>query len=313
MRQLRFLQYDVFTDRPFTGNQLAVFVDAEGLSSRTMQAIAQEMNYSESTFVLPATDPRALARVRIFTPGAELPFAGHPTIGTTFALAHERRIRAGDASPVHLLLNIGLLPVDVLFEGENLSYAWMRQPLPEFRAWTGQRERLAAAVGLDAADLADDLPIERGSAGVPFVYIPIRDRAALAKATPGPDLVPALADESSQVGAYLFTLDGESAARASARSRMFGLAMGIAEDPATGSAAGPFGAYLLRHGRLTPDQHAESRLSIAQGVEMGRASKIEVAISGGADNVREVRVGGESVLVAEGTLTAPDDDDAAGA
>ncbi len=312
MRQFRFLQYDVFTDRPFTGNQLAVFVDAQGLSSRTMQAIAQEMNYSESTFVLPATDPRALARVRIFTPAAELPFAGHPTIGTTFALAHERRIRAGDASPVRLLLNIGLLPVDVLFEGENLSYAWMRQPLPEFRAWTGQRERLAAAVGLDVSDLADDLPIERGSAGVPFVYIPVRDRAALAKARPGTDLVPALADESPQVGAYLFTLDAE---RGSARSRMFGLAMGIAEDPATGSAAGPFGVYLLHHGHLSPDEHAESRLRIAQGVEMGRASKIEVAISGGADDLREVRVGGESVLVAEGTLTASDDDgeDTAGA
>ncbi|HKV82917.1 MAG TPA: PhzF family phenazine biosynthesis protein [Ktedonobacterales bacterium] len=305
MRQLRFLQYDVFTDRPFTGNQLAVFVAAEGLSSVTMQAIAQEMNYSESTFVLPATDPRALVRVRIFTPAAELPFAGHPTIGTTFALAHERRIRAGDASPVQLLLNIGLLPVDVLFEGENLSYAWMRQPLPEFRAWTGQRERLAAAVGLDVADLAGDLPIERGSAGVPFVYIPVRDRAALAKARPGPDLVASLADESPQVGAYLFAHDAESG---SARSRMFGLAMGIAEDPATGSAAGPFGAYLLRHGRLSPDERGESHLQIAQGVEMGRASKLEVAITGAADNIREVRVGGTSVLVAEGTLLAPDDD-----
>ncbi|MGH2486767.1 MAG: PhzF family phenazine biosynthesis protein, partial [Ktedonobacterales bacterium] len=130
-------------------------------------------------------------------------------------------------------------------------------------------------------------------------------RAALAKARPGQDLVASLADESPQVGAYLFTLDAE---RGSAQARMFCLAIGVAEDPATGSAAGPLGVYLARHGRLSPDEHGESRLHIAEGVEMGRASTIEVAITGGADDVREVRVGGEAVLVAEGTLTAPDDD-----
>lgn len=307
MRQIRFLQLDVFTNRAFGGNQLAVFVDAEGVSTQAMQMIAQEMNYSESTFVLPATDARALARVRIFTPAAELPFAGHPVVGTTFALAHERRIRSGDASPVQLELGIGLLPVDVLFEGDNLSFVWMHQPRPSFREWTGARERLAAAVGLDVSDLADDLPIERGSAGVPFVYIPMRDRTALAKARPASDLVATLQDESSQVGAYLFTVDPGAG---QAQVRMFGQAMGIVEDPATGSAAGPFGVYLLRHGLLQPDEHGESRLRVAQGVEMGRPSVIEVAITGGVESVSDVRVGGEAVVVAEGTLMAPDDTEA---
>ena len=301
MREVGFLQLDVFTDRPFSGNQLAVFPDAQGLSDEAMQLIAREMNYSESTFVLPARDTRAVARVRIFTPAAELPFAGHPVIGTTFALARQRRIRAEDVSPIQLELGIGLVPVDLQFEGEELSFAWMHQPKPRFSAWSGDRERLAAALGLTLDELAGELPIERGSAGVPFVYIPVRDRAALAKARPGGDLVDALQDDSAHVGAYLFTLDGES----SARARMFGQALGMVEDPATGSAAGPFGVYLLRHGAQRPDERDECRLRVAQGVEMLRPCAISVAITGTEDDVRSVRVGGSSVVVAEGRVMAP--------
>ena len=301
MREIRYLQLDVFTSHVFGGNQLAVFLNAEGISAEAMQLIAREMNFSESTFVLPASEPKAVARVRIFTPAAELPFAGHPVVGTTFALAHQRRIRAGDASPVQLELGIGLLPVDVLFEGEDLSVVWMHQPTQSFREWSGERERLANAIVLCVDDLAADLPIERGSAGVPFVYIPVRDRETLAKARHSPDLVAAMNDESQQVGAYIFCLESGPVAH----SRMFGLAMGIAEDPATGSAAGPFGAYLLRHCVLRPDEHEQTRLRILQGEDMLRTSVIEVAITGAANDVRDVRVGGEAVVVAEGTLLAP--------
>ena len=301
MREIRYLQLDVFTNRVFGGNQLAVFLNAEGVTAEAMQLIAREMNFSESTFVLPATDPKALARVRIFTPSAELPFAGHPVVGTTFALAHQRRIRVDDISPVQLELGVGLLPVDVLFEGEELCFVWMHQPLPSFRAWTGERARLAEAVGLRVDDLASDLPIERGSSGVPFIYIPVRDRETLARARHTPDLVAAMNDESPQVGAYLFSLESGPVAH----SRMFGLAMGIAEDPATGSAAGPFGVYLLRHGLLQPDEHEQSRLRVWQGEDMMRPSVIEVEITGPMDGVRDVRVGGESVVVADGTLLLP--------
>lgn len=301
MREIRYLQLDVFTSSAFGGNQLAVFLNAEDISAGAMQLIAREMNFSESTFVLPATDPKALARVRIFTPGAELPFAGHPVVGTIFALAYEHRIRAGDASPVWLELGIGLLPVDVQFEGEDLSFVWMHQPSPIFREWTGDRERLAAAVGLSAGDLASNLPIERGSAGVPFIYIPLRDRETLAEAHPMPDLVAAMGDESPQAGAYLFSLESGPVAH----SRMFGLAMGIAEDPATGSAAGPFGVYLVRNGILRPDEHEQTRLKVLQGEDMLRTSVIEVEITGAAASLRDVRVGGEAVVVAEGTLLAP--------
>jgi trans-2,3-dihydro-3-hydroxyanthranilate isomerase len=308
MRRYQFLQLDVFTSRLFGGNQLAVFPAAAGLSDTEMQAIATEMNFSESTFVLPATDIKALCRVRIFTPGTELPLAGHPVVGTTFALAHQGQVRASDPSPIFLELGVGTLPVDVLFDEQQLSFAWMHQPVPAFEPWQGDRDKLAAALGLAPADFAPELPIEHGSAGVPFIYIPLRTREALAQARPVGDLTAALNDPAARVvGAYLFTLEGTSTAP-EARARMFAPGMGIVEDAATGAAAGPFGVYLLRHGHLAPDQQAEVRLRIAQGVEMGRPSRIEVAITGSADDVRDVRVGGEAVVVAEGTLLLPSAD-----
>ncbi|HZC76861.1 MAG TPA: PhzF family phenazine biosynthesis protein [Ktedonobacterales bacterium] len=301
MRRYQFLQLDVFTSRLFGGNQLAVFPAATGLSDTEMQAIAKEMNFSETTFVLPATDIKALCRVRIFTPGTELPLAGHPVVGTTFALAHQGQVRASDPSPIFLELGVGTLPVDVLFDEQQLSFAWMHQPVPVFEPWQGDRDKLAAALGLAPEDFAPELPIEHGSAGVPYLYIPLRTREALAQARPVGDLTAALNDPAAQVGAYVFTLGGASAAP-EARARMFAPEMGIVEDAATGSAAGPLGVYLLRHGHLAPDQQAEARLRIEQGVEMGRPSRIEVAITGSVEDVRDVRVGGEAVIVAEGTL-----------
>jgi trans-2,3-dihydro-3-hydroxyanthranilate isomerase len=310
MRSYRFLQLDVFTDRIFGGNQLAVFPEAVGISEAEMQAVAREMNYSETTFVLPASDSRALCRVRIFTPQSELPMAGHPVIGTTFALAHDSEIRPGDASPITLELGVGPLAVDILFEDNQLSFAWMHQPAPTFETWQGDRERLAAVLGLSADDLAADLPIERGSAGVPYVYIPLRSLEALGRARPGAGVAQALHDVDPHVGAYLFTLEGVPAG-VTARSRMFAPEVGVSEDAATGSAAGPFGVYLVRHGRIQPDADGEARARIEQGVEMGRPSVLDVAVdveraSGSAGEVRDVRVGGEAVFVAEGTLVLPD-------
>ena len=305
MRKYRFLQYDVFTSVPFGGNQLAVFPEAGGLSADEMQAIAREMNYSETTFVLPASDPKALRRVRIFTPAAELPFAGHPVVGTTFALAAEGMIPAAEPSPIHLQLGVGTLPVDLLFEGERVCFVWMHQPVPEFTPWQGDAAQLAAALGLAPDDLAPDLPIERGSAGVPFLYIPIRSLDALGRTQPEPALAALLEGPERHLGAYLFARDGLPAG-VTARSRMFAPEFGIAEDAATGSAAGPFGVYLLRHGQLTPDEHDETRLRVEQGVEMGRPSALHVATNGPADAVRDVRVGGEAVLMARGDLLLPE-------
>ncbi len=327
MRRYPFLQLDVFTDTPFSGNQLAVFLDAVDLTDAEMQALAKEMNFSESTFVLPASDPQALARVRIFTPNGELPFAGHPTIGTTFALAHSGRIQPQrDGSPITLELGVGPIPIDLLYEGDlgaqTLSFAWMRQPIPAFSPWQGDPARLAAALGLAADDLATDLPIERGSAGVAFVYIPLRSIEALARTRPTADLAAALADPSAQVGAFVFTLATTDAAGATTatspggrpvRGRMFAPFLDLREDPATGSAAGPLGVYLVRHGQVNADAtvDGEARVRLAQGVEMGRASQLDiaVAVTGAADQggptISGVRVGGEAVIVIAGEALLP--------
>jgi trans-2,3-dihydro-3-hydroxyanthranilate isomerase len=304
MRRYRFLQLDVFTDAPFGGNQLAVFTQAAGLADAEMQLIAREMNYSETTFVVPASDAKALCRLRIFTPATELPFAGHPTIGSTFALALEGTIRASDASPVALELGVGTLLVDVLFEGDALSFAWMHQPVPAFTPWGGSRERLAAALGLVPDDFADDLPIESGSAGVPFLYIPIRSLEAIGRVRMGTDLEDALNEVEKHAGAFTFTLE-RPASGVDAHARMLAPALGIAEDPATGAAAGPFGAYLVRHGKAMTDEQGEARVHLEQGVEMGRPSRISVAVTAVGETVRGVRVGGEAVLVAEGELLLP--------
>jgi trans-2,3-dihydro-3-hydroxyanthranilate isomerase len=303
MRRLRFLQFDVFTREPFGGNQLAVFFEGDSLSDEKLQAIAREMNYSESTFILPPSDPKALCRVRIFTPAAELPFAGHPVIGTPFALAQEGMIRAGE-SPVTLQLGIGLVPVELLYEGQRAVFVWMYQPIPRFETWQGDVNRLASSLGLTPDDFDDALPIERAIVGVNHVLVPIRSLDAIGRAHSTPDLLEALNLPNEHPGCFLFTLE-RAESGADIHGRMFAPAMGIGEDPATGSAAGPLGVYLLRHGRLTPDETGQTRARLEQGIEMGRPSALDIAITGSAENIEDVRVGGASVLVAEGELLLP--------
>jgi trans-2,3-dihydro-3-hydroxyanthranilate isomerase len=305
MRRLRFIQLDVFTAKPFGGNQLAVFEDAQSLSDAEMQSIAREMNYSESTFILPATDPKALYRVRIFTPATELQFAGHPVVGTTWALAHLGAI-PGSGSPINLEIGVGTLPIEILYEERKPSFVWMHQPVPKFEAWQGDRSAIAAALGLSLSDLDDDLPIEHGSAGGGgFIYVPLKSLAAVGQAKPGPGLVEAMVTTLANVGVFVFTLE-KPATGADVQGRMFGAAMGIVEDPATGAASGPLGVYLLRHGKKRPDAERETRIRLDQGVEMGRPSRIEIAITGTAEQIEDVRVGGESVVMAEGELYLPD-------
>lgn len=302
MRQYRFLQYDVFTAVPFGGNQLAVFPDAAGLSDEEMQAIAREMNYSESTFVLPASDTKALCRVRIFTPSNELPIAGHPVVGTTFALAAEGMLPATDPSSIYLQLGVGTLPVDLLFEERRLSFVWMHQPVPSFEPWQGDVNHLLSELDLTSDDLDPSLPLEIGSSGVPFLFMGLRSLDALGRARSTAGLAGVLGGRHQ---AYLFTLDGLPA-EMTARSRMFAPTLGIAEDAATGAATGPFAVYLLRHSRVQPDDSGQARMHIAQGVEMGRPSDLHAVVEGAAGAVRDVRVGGEAVLVARGELLLPE-------
>lgn len=301
MAEYRYLHFDVFTDTRFEGNPLAVVPDARGLSAEQMQAIAQEMAFSETTFVLPREREDTDIRMRIFTPGTELPMAGHPTIGSTFALAREGVIRPGTERFV-FGLGVGPTPVDLAWDSDTLSFAWMTQRAPEFGATfedPAARAQIARAVGLEASDLADGCPIQLVSTGVPFVYLPIRTREAVDRAAPNLEVMRSVQATLGLADYYLFTLEpGEPAA--TAYSRMFAPMLGITEDPATGGACGPLGGYLLRHGLVTPEE-ARTVVNL-QGRHMGRPSWISIEASGTPEAPGPVRVGGRSVLVATGTL-----------
>ena len=301
MTSYRYLHLDVFTDRRFTGNQLAVFPDARGLDTATQQQMACEMGFSESTFVFDPEVPGTDARMRIFTPAEEMPMAGHPTIGSAFALAHLGAIQPGRARFV-FGLNVGPTPVDLEWNGDQLAFAWMTQQLPQFGPTLADRSGVAAALGLQADDLGPDLPPPQVvSCGVPFAIVPVRSREAVDRAVADlramARLWSALALE--QLPFFFFALDAMGAVP-TAYSRMFAPGLGVAEDPATGSASGPLGCYLVRHRLVSPD-HARNIVS-HQGVAMGRPSRIHVEIDAEGDAVRRVRVGGTSVLAGEGTL-----------
>ena len=298
---LPYLHYDVFTSTPLLGNQLAVFTDARGLDTARMQAIAREMNFAESTFILPAESSGTDIRMRIFTPFIEMPIAGHPTIGTTFALAHIGVIPRG-AAGYTFGVNIGPVPVDLDWAGDRLKFAWMTQPNPVFGAPIVGTEHLAVleAVGLTEADLAVGLPIQLVSCGVAYVMVPAVDAATVDRALPNVAAFEGLTGAyGKELGIFVFAPVPERGAGA-VHSRMFAPGLGIVEDPATGSASGPLGCYMVQHGIATPV--TQQRIVSDQGVKMGRASRIHVSIDGTVDAITKVRVGGEAVLVAKGEL-----------
>ena len=298
---LAYLQYDVFTADPLAGNQLAVFLDARGLEPGRMQAIAREMKFSESTFVLPAEAAGTDVRVRIFTPGAELPMAGHPTIGTAFALAESGAIAPGTAR-VTFGLGIGPTPVDLEWSGARLRFAWMTQRNPVFDPPINDRVGAAAALGLAVPDLVPELPVQQVSCGVPYVLVALRDRTSVDAAEVDLGAFRAfVASNRLEADACLFVFAVSPAgAQETAYCRMFAPGFGIVEDPATGSASGPLGCYLVRHGLVAGE--AARRLSALQGVAMGRPSRMHMSIEERGGAVTAVRVGGEAVLVARGEL-----------
>ncbi len=301
-RDYRFVQVDVFTDRVFGGNPLAVVLDARGLTDGEMAAIAGEMNLSETTFVLPPTRPDCDARVRIFTPRRELAFAGHPTIGTSFVLATRGMLPAGARA---LALEEGVGPVPVRLEGDpaDPDFLWMRHGEATFGPPLAPRAAFAAALGLAEGDLLLDAPIQTGTTGSAFLYIPLRDRAAVDRAALDvPAILRCFADTTA-VGVFVFAPDADPAARR-VYARMFAPhTSGIPEDPATGSASGPLGAYLVRNRLVAPGDPV--RIVSEQGTKMGRQSFIHIAVATEADAVTGIEVGGSAVPVLEGTLSLP--------
>lgn len=297
---MRYLHLDVFTSRPFEGNQLAVFPEPAGLSTETMQTIAKEMAFSESTFIFPP-EKGGDVKMRIFTPAEELPMAGHPTVGSTFALAIEGTIARGRPQLV-FELGIGPTPVSLEWDEAGLSFAWMTQPLPRFGATIDDRAAVAAASGLDEHALERHLPVQVVSCGVPFLFVPVATRAALDSVTiERRALQRACASaQIEELPVFFFTTE-PGADGATVYSRMLAPGLGVTEDPATGGASGPLGSYLLHHQVVSPDR-AREMVSL-QGVAMGRPSRIHMAIDGTPDIIRRVRVGGQSVLVGRGELT----------
>jgi trans-2,3-dihydro-3-hydroxyanthranilate isomerase len=298
MRRLHYHRVDVFTDRAFGGNPLAVFTNGRGLDTETMQAIAKEFNLSETTFVLPPDDPKHDWRVRIFTPGSELPMAGHPTVGTSFVLAREHLIPR-DARETTIILEegVGPVPVRVEFEGGEPSFAEMTQPLPTFGPALEDRQSFAAMLSLEESDLEADLPVQIVSCGVPFFYVPLRSLDAAHRARPRVDLMERVAEEHGiPPEVFVFTREVEHEG-STVHSRMFAPGLGITEDPATGAASGPLGCYLVKYG-VFPDGNIVSE----QGVEMGRPSFIHIRIESAGEQITAVRVGGRCHFAGEGFI-----------
>ena len=295
---MRYLHLDVFTDRRFEGNQLAVFPEPTGLDARQMQQIALEMAFSETTFILPA-EGNGDVRMRIFTPGEELPMAGHPTIGSTFALAAEGVIAAGRDHFV-FELGVGPTPVTLEWEGRELVFAWMTQKLPAFGTVIEDRSTLAAAVGADPSDLIPDLPVQVVSCGVPFLFVPLATRRAVDEVAIDRKALVRCSERAGLPELAVFVFTPETAGEETVYSRMLAPGFGIAEDPATGGASGPLGSYLLHH-RVVAAEHAQHMVSL-QGVAMRRPSRIHIAIDSQDGAITQVRVGGQAVIVGEGTI-----------
>ena len=300
-RQANFTLVDVFTSRPFGGNQLAVFTDAVGLSDAEMQELAHEMNFSESTFVTASEVPGVVRRVRIFTPAREIPMAGHPTVGTTWVLASHGQIPL-KSERVDASLELGIGPVTMSIEGADAKpeFVWMNHREAEFGATRRDGARIANALGIAAADIRDDLPIQIVSTGFQFLYVPIRSVEALGRCASNATTLAALFEASEpRLPIYMFAAKEQGGF--AIRARMFAPHTdGIPEDPATGSAAAPFGAYAAAHGLIKPQPRAS--FLIEQGVEMGRPSEIHVELARKDSGAFGIRIGGRCAIVGEGAM-----------
>ncbi len=284
---------DVFTDVPFGGNPLAVFPLADGLTDALMQTIAKELNLSETAFVMPPTDKQCDYRVRIFTPDMELPMAGHPTVGTAFVLQRQGVITA--PSRVTFQEGVGPVPVELALDGDKVAVT-MAQPLPAFGAEYDDRAAIADMLSLTEDDLLPDCPVQAVSTGVPFVYVPVKSLDAIGRASVKVDVWQRLLADGPAPHVYVFTLETVHAT-STVHSRMFAPLMGIPEDPATGAASGPLGAYLVRYGLAKPGTMINE-----QGIEMDRPSEIQIGIDWDGDAFTGVRVGGRCVYMGHGVL-----------
>ena len=298
--EYRYIHLDVFTDHRLQGNQLFVFVQPAGLDTETMQTMTRESNLSENTFVFPPEQAGTDYRVRIFTRTAETPFAGHPTIGTAFALAHTGALKPG-LSHTTFGLGVGPTNIDLEWKDRRLAFAWMTQQKPTFGKTVTDMAALAAAIGLDAADVERRAPAQEVYSGSNFFIVPLASRKAVDAAVVDRAKVDAVfaAAGIQRRGLYVFSTErGQD--DADAYSRM--LPTGGIEDPATGSAVGPAGCFAAKYGFVPPAKAGS--MVFQQGVLARRPSRLHVKVAMTGAEVTGVKVGGASVVVGEGTMTA---------
>ena len=282
MRTFRYVVADVFTETPLAGNPVAVFTDARALEGDEMQALARELNLSESVFVLPA-EAGGHARIRIFTPGIEMKFAGHPTLGTAFVLAGPMQL-----AEIRLETGMGIVPVRLERDHERIVFGRMEQPLPSWEPYS-EEAALLSAIGVTRSEL----PVELYDNGARHVYVALASPEDVARLRPD---LSALADLPAVLGISCFAGEGSRW-----KTRMFAPAGGVSEDPATGSAAGPLAVHLARHGRIGFGDEIE----ISQGAEIGRPSTLYARAEGSAEQLERVEVGGSAVVVARGEFRLP--------
>jgi trans-2,3-dihydro-3-hydroxyanthranilate isomerase len=292
---------DVFTDRRFGGNQLAVFPDARGIPSELMGSIAREFNYSETTFVLPPDDPSHTAKVRIFTPGGELRFAGHPTIGTAFVLAHTGAVSLHGAD-TRIVLEEGVGPVPVVIRAKDghADFAQLSAAmLPEVGPPPPSAATLAEMLSLAPTELAGgSMPPESVSCGTPFLFVPLHNRDAVRRAKLKLDMYESVLGNYLTDKVFVFAMEAEQPGH-DIRGRMFAPGIGVPEDPATGSACVALAGYLAAR---DSQRDGTLRWIVEQGYEMGRPSILEIEADKSNGATTAARVGGQSVLVCEGSM-----------
>jgi len=304
-KQIKFIQADVFTDTAFGGNPVAVIPDATDLTTEEMQKVAREMNLSETAFVSAPTDPKAQVRIRFFTPMQEIPFAGHPTLGAVYILAQQGRFSLTEpVTRIHQQTGLGVLPVDLYVKDGEIQKVVMVEPKHTILARVEAEQdilKLATGLSIHANQiLRDRFPVEVVSTGLPVMIIPLRSLTAVKEIRLKPLLIEEICAKYGAHGAMVFSLMTVQPTSA-VHTRMFAPSIGIAEDPATGSASGALGAYLVRHRavEVKPTTHITSE----QGYELDRPSTIYIDVDSRGHEITEVRVGGETIIVLEGTLT----------
>jgi trans-2,3-dihydro-3-hydroxyanthranilate isomerase len=278
----RYVVADVFTDRPLEGNQLAVFTDAREMPEEVLQPLAREINFSETVYVLPA-EQGGHARIRIFTPTTELAFAGHPTLGSAFVLAAPLQL-----DEIRLETKAAIVPVRLERDGDRISFGRMQQPVPSVEPF-GDEAALFEALRVEGSAL----PVETYDNGMTFTYVSLGSEDEVAGVKPD---FGDLAELTNGRGVVCFAGEGRRW-----KARMFAPGSGVAEDPATGSAAGPLAVHLARHGRIGYGDEIE----ISQGAEVGRPSSLFARADGSATRIESVEVGGSTVVVARGEFRLP--------